>query len=78
MKQTQTHTAMIKTKKISAGFYKGQYKNIEFKIVKQVLPSNEVVWYYQIGNEQVHDWYNSKSQAIEALKYWVDEYINKN
>jgi len=64
---------MIKTKKISAGFYKGQYKNIEFKIVKQVLPNNEVVWYYQIGNEQVHDWYNTKSQAIEALKYHVDE-----
>lgn len=68
---------MITTKKISTGFYKGKYKNIEFKIVKQVLPNNEVVWYYQIGNEQVHDWYNSKSQAIEALKYWVDEYVSK-
>ena len=68
---------MITIKKISTGFYKGKYKNIEFKIVKQVLINNEVVWYYQIGNEQVHDFYNTKSQAIKALKYRIDEYVSK-
>ena len=68
---------MITIKKISTGFYKGKYKNIEFKIVKKVLINNEVVWYYQIGNEQVHDFYNTKSQAIEALKYRIDEYVSK-
>lgn len=64
---------MIKTKKISSGFYQGQYKNISFKIVKLDLNNNQTAWYYQIGNEQVHDWYNTKSQAIEALKSLVDE-----
>jgi len=64
---------MITTKKISAGFYEGTYKSIGFKVIKTILPNNEVVWYYQIGNEQVHDWYNTKSQAIQALMSWIDE-----
>lgn len=64
---------MSKTKKISAGFYEGTYKSIGFKVIKTILPNNEAVWYYQIGNEQVHDWYNTKSQAIQALMSWIDE-----
>lgn len=61
------------TKKISQGYYKGQYKNIDFKIVKvPSLPNNEVAWYWQIENEDVSDWFSSKKFAILAVK----EYIN--
>ena len=64
---------MIKTKKISSGHYQGTYKSIGFKVIKSILPSNEVVWYYQIGNEKVHDFHGSKFEAIQSLISWIEE-----
>ncbi len=65
---------MIKTKKIAAGYYEGRYNNIDFTIKKiGDLPNNEIAWYWQIGNEKVHDWHKSKLQAIQAVKSYIDE-----
>lgn len=71
-KYTTTNT-MIKTKKITAGYYQGRYNYIDFTIQKVCdLPNSEVAWYWQIGNKKVHDWYKSKSQAVEAVKQYID------
>lgn len=65
---------MIRTKKISAGFYEGRYNYVDFTINKvNDLPNSEVAWYWQIGDTKVHDWYKSKFQALQAVKAFIDE-----
>ncbi len=65
---------MNKTKKITAGYYKGRYNNVDFTIQKvSNLPNSEIAWYWQIGNEKVNDWHISKFQAIQSVKSYIDE-----
>jgi hypothetical protein len=71
----QKTNKMIKTTRIGAGFYKGQYNGINFSIVKAEAnynTKNESVWYWQIGNK-VYDTYNSKIVAIQAVKIYIEE-----
>lgn len=70
---------MITTKKISAGYYQCKYKNIDFTINKVFdLPNSQIAWYFQIGNNKVHDWQGTKFIAIQAAKEYIDnEYINE-
>jgi len=57
----------IKLKKISKGYYSGTYKNVDFTICRVGhLPKNEIAWYWQIGNQEVNDWYTTKEVAIFA------------
>lgn len=64
----------MKTKKISPGYYQARYNYVDFTIKKVFdLPNGEVAWYWQIGNKDVNDWYRSKSQAIQAVKLYIDE-----
>lgn len=65
---------MIKTTKIVSGYYQGNYKAINFTIKKvDDLPNNQISWYFQIENENVHDWHGSKYIAIQAAKEYIDQ-----
>lgn len=69
---------MIKTKKIAAGYYKATYKNITFEITKAETLNSEIIWYWQIGNSKVHDFYQSKSIAIKAAIEYINDLTTNN
>lgn len=74
----QNKKAMIKTKKIASGFYSAVYKNITFEITKAETLNSEILWYWQIGNSKVHDFYPSKSIAIKAAIEYINELKTNN
>jgi hypothetical protein len=68
---------MASTKKIAAGYYTATYKNISFEITKSETLNSEILWYWQIGNSKVHDFYPSKSIAIKAATEYINELTTK-
>jgi hypothetical protein len=57
-------------KKISAGFYRGVYKGVEYEIIN--IPEQKV-WYWLVGDEGGDDWYNYKKTAIAEVKSFIDD-----
>ena len=69
----------MKTKRISTGYYKCVYRGIVFTVTKvSELTKSENAWYFQIGNENIHDWHGSKKMALLAAKDFIDERLKIN
>lgn len=64
-------------KKISAGYYEGEYKGIRFTIQKvdAIDSSTKNQWYWMINEKGGEDWFNSKKISILAVKEAIDEII---
>ena len=60
-------------KKAAPGYYKGEYKGVEFEVVKvmEVDASTRNQWYWMVGNEGGDDWYSKK----EIAKYYAEQFI---
>ena len=61
-------------KKIAHNHHEGWYKGVRFTVTKVEGKPN---WYYLVDAKGAHDWYNTKGQATEAAKNWID-FIQNN
>lgn len=65
-------------KRISAGYYEGEYKGVCFEIIKvdQINVATKNQWFWKIGSKGGEDWFSKKSIAVEAVKESINENIN--
>ncbi len=59
-------------KRISAGYYEGEYKGVSFVVIK--WPDINT-WYWKCGKDGGDDVYTKKSIAILAVKEFIDELL---
>ncbi len=64
----------MKTTKVVAGYYKGNYRGYDFTITK-VEGMQEWYWEIEAIRTGGHDWFSKKKIAIDAVKEYIDELI---
>lgn len=61
-------------KKISAGIYEGTYNYVNFSVqkIEQINSKTRNKWIWLINGKGGEDWFDSKRQALEAVKDFID------